>query len=154
MQGQINHTTTIKPAQPSRRGRIGTAVVLTLVILGVGFVLMGRSSATQFDSTTAVAHSPSASVAPVDSAQIAALARQHTALRERLSTQVAPVDANQIMRLTSKHGALRQRLGTTVAPVDSTQIAALVRQQASLRARLGITVAPAAPEQITALVRQ
>jgi hypothetical protein len=153
MQRHIHHTTTIKPEHMSRRARVGTPAVLALVALGVAFILLALSSPTQIASRTVVARHTSASVAPVDPAQIAALERQQAALRALLSMQVAPADPAQIMALVRQHEAFRIRLGITVAPVDPAQIATLARQHEALHTRLGITVAPVDPAQITTLAR-
>jgi hypothetical protein len=127
MQGHIHDTTAIKPAHSNRRGRVGLAILLAIISVGL-LLPLGRSPLSLVDSTTTVAPHASLSVAPVDPAQIAALVRQQAKLRERLSAQIAPVDPAQIAALVRQHETLRTQLGVTVAPVNPAQIAALVLQ--------------------------
>jgi hypothetical protein len=80
------------------RGRV--AVVLMLMILGVGLTLLwGRSPLIPLDSTASDGLPVPVVVAPADPQQLAALVRQHEALRARLGMTVAPADPQQLAAL-------------------------------------------------------
>jgi hypothetical protein len=92
------HTTAIKRRRMSLDDVIGRIILLIAVVVCITLIVAREQPAA---SPTPA----NVTVAPVNPAEIAALVREHEALRERLAVTVAPVDPLQIAALVRQHQA-------------------------------------------------